>query len=378
MKQTLLLIAVAGLSAQSLSAQTVAESKLTDNWYFGATSGLNFKTTHTSVLDNINLSAGLRVGKNFTPVVGMAIEGVAYMNNKGSNFRPLGTFIKGINVSALATTNFSNWFYGYKGEPRSFEVVGVYGLGWGHIFSTSSAPIPGRNTLTSKLGLDFVMNMGENKSWQIYIEPNITYALSDWDNNVQFDLNQSAIGLLVGFNYKLKNSNGTYSFAVVDIPDESEIALLNDRINILRAENMELANVVDERNKTIYQLRDKLDKPVVETVVMEDEVDVLQPVVVFKQGQCVIAPEQYANISLIARYMQDNPGVNVVIKGYASVEGGKEHNQKLSEKRAEAVKQALQNRYNISSNRLVVKGLGSTDNLFEERELNRVVIFAGE
>ena len=313
MKQTLLLIAVAGLSAQSLSAQTVAESKLTDNWYFGATSGLNFKTTHTSVLDNINLSTGLRVGKNFTPVVGMAIEGVAYMNNKGSDFRPLGTFIKGINVSALATTNFSNWFYGYQGEPRSFEVVGVYGLGWGHIFSTSSAPIPGRNTLTSKLGLDFVMNMGENKSWQIYIEPNITYALSDWDNKVQFDLNQSAIGLLVGFNYKLKNGDGTYNFTVVDIPDESEIALLNDRINILRAENMELANMVDERNKTIYQLRDKLDKPVVETVVMEDEVDVLQPVVVFRQGQCVIDPEQYANISLIARYMQDNPGVNVVI-----------------------------------------------------------------
>ncbi|MBR6604626.1 MAG: OmpA family protein, partial [Prevotella sp.] len=104
MKRTLLVMAVAVMAAQAVTAQTVAESKTTDNWYVSVNSGLNFKTTHTSVLSNLNPSLGLRIGRYFTPVFGMAIEGETYMNNKGSDYRPLGTFIKGLNLSVLGTT----------------------------------------------------------------------------------------------------------------------------------------------------------------------------------------------------------------------------------------------------------------------------------
>ena len=70
------------------------------------------------------------------------------------------------------------------------------------------------------------------------------------------------------------------------------------------------------------------------------------------------------NIELIAQYMKNHPEANIEIKGYASPEGPKELNQKLSEKRAEAVKNVLVKKYKIAANRLTTKGMGATDKLF--------------
>ena len=378
MKRTLLISVITAMSAMTATAQTVKESKFTDNWYIGVNGGMNFKTTNTAVLKNLNPSMGMRVGRAFSPVLGTAIEADVYMNNKGSEYRPLGTFIKGMNLSLLTTVNFSNWFGGYTGEPRRFEIVGVTGMGWGHVFKNSSATFPGKNVLTSKFGVDFIMNLGTSKAWQVYLEPNVTYALSDWDNKVQYDLNKSAVGVILGVNYKLGNSNGTHNFVIADVYDAEELAILNNRINDLREEKMEMAAAIDERNQTIADLRGKLRAPKTETVIIDETVDVLQPVVIFRQGNSTIDPSQNANISLVAQYMLDNSDVAVVIKGYASMEGSKQLNQRLSEKRAEAVKQVLVNRYHISEDRLVTHGYGATDKLFSEPELNRVVVFAGE
>lgn len=62
-------------------------------------------------------------------------------------------------------------------------------------------------------------------------------------------------------------------------------------------------------------------------------------------------------------------------KGYASPEGSKEINEKLSVARAEAVKNILVKRYKISADRLTTKGMGATDKLFEQVEFNRVATF---
>ena len=43
-----------------------------------------------------------------------------------------------MNTSLLATVNLNNWFGGYKGAPRSFEVIPVYGFGWGHTFGSTT------------------------------------------------------------------------------------------------------------------------------------------------------------------------------------------------------------------------------------------------
>ena len=47
MKKQVLMFAIAAMAAQTMSAQTLTESKFTDNWYIGINGGANFKTTHT-------------------------------------------------------------------------------------------------------------------------------------------------------------------------------------------------------------------------------------------------------------------------------------------------------------------------------------------
>lgn len=377
MKKVIFTLAIAALSAQAMSAQTVEESKLTDNWYIGVNGGVNAKTTHTSIFKNINPSAGLRIGRNLTPVFGLAAEGEVYFNNKGSEYRPLGTFVKGINVSLLGTTNFSNWFGGYKGSPRVFEVIGVYGLGWGHAFHTASAEGMDENVLTSKLGLDFAFNFGADKEWQVYVEPNITYGLNAGEK-LQYNANHSAVGVLVGVNYKFGNSNGTHNFKIAEIRNQAEIDALNAKINELRADNSNKDNTIGNNNRTIADLQAQLaaakkQKPA--TVVVNENKNVLQPTVIFQQGKSTIDAAQYASISMVASYMKNHKDCKILIKGYASPEGSAELNQKLSEARANAVKNALVKRYKISANRLTVQGMGATDKLFDEVDFNRVATF---
>lgn len=371
------MMAVAAMSVQTMSAQALYESTITDNWYIGINGGLNAKTTGVSVFNNLNPSAGLRIGRYFTPVFGAAVEGEAYFDNNGSEIRPLGTVVKGVNVSLLGTTNFSNLFCGYNGVPRTFEVIGVYGLGWGHIFSTESYKVNDRNVLTSKFGIDIAFNLGASRAWQVYVEPNISYGLNISGSGVKYDINNSAIGLLVGVNYKFGNSNGTHNFSIAELRNQAEVDELNSNINELRAENRNKDNTISNNATVIADLQTKLEaaknqKP---TVVVNQNNNVLQPTVIFQQGKSTIDAAQYASISMIASYMKNHRKAKILIKGYASPEGSKEINQKLSEARANAVKTALVKRYNVVASRISTEGMGATDKLFDEVDFNRVATF---
>ena len=110
------LLFAASIFAASASAQTVAESKTFDNIYIGINGGVATKTTGHKWLSDLNSNAGLRLGRYFTPVFGLAVEGNAYFSNKP--WHSTGTFVRATNVSLLGTVNLSNWFGGYKGEPR--------------------------------------------------------------------------------------------------------------------------------------------------------------------------------------------------------------------------------------------------------------------
>lgn len=374
------------LAAASVSAQTVTESKTTDNWYIGVNGGLSAKTTHTSIFKNLNPTVGLRIGRYFTPVFGFAAEGTAYFDN--ATDQNTGTVIRGINTSLLGTINFSNWIGGYKGTPRFFEVVGIAGAGWGHIFSNNvyysdlNKNFGYRNGLTSKVGFDFNFNFGEDKAWQVYVEPSLTYGLNAiadgcgfGSSKIKYDINNSAFGLSAGVVYKFGNSNGTHNFTIAKLRDQSEIDALNSKINELRGDVNSKDQEIAGKDNTIKDLRDQLAsaskiKPA--TIINKQT---LQPTVIFRQGKSVIDPAQFASVAMIAKYMKNHKDSKILIKGYASPEGSAELNQKLSTARAEVVKDALIKKYGIEADRLSTKGMGVTDKLFDEVDFNRVAMF---
>ena len=373
MKKLVLLFAAAAM-AVSVSAQTVTESKTFDNFYIGINGGAQVKTTNEAWMKNLNSNAGLRIGRWFTPVFGLAAESNVYFNDHCSHFMPQSkTIARYMNTSLIATVNFSNWFAGYKGEPRTFEFVPVFGFGWGHTFGTEE----NFNVLTSKAGIDFTFNLGSKKAWQIYVEPSMNWALNGYGyEGVAYDINKSAFQLNAGIVYKFKNSNGSHNFTIAQLRDQSEIDGLNSQINNLRNDLNDKDSQLSAKDKQIKDLQNALDecnkKP---KYVKPATATNLQPTVLFQQGKSNVEKSQMPNIELIAQYMKNHPEANIEIKGYASPEGPKELNQKLSEKRADAVKNVLVKKYKIAADRLTTKGMGATDKLFKQVEFNRVSTF---
>ena len=378
MKKLGLLFAAAAM-AVSVNAQTVTESKTFDNFYIGINGGAQVKTTGESWMNNLNSNAGLRIGRWFTPVFGLAAEGNVYFNDHGKHYMPQSkTLARYMNVGLIGTVNLSNWFAGYKGEPRLFEVVPVFGFGWGHTFGTAAGDNEKElNALTSKAGIDFTFNLGKAKAWQVYVEPSMNWSLNGYGyEGVAYDINQSAFQLNAGIVYKFKNSNGSHNFTIAQLRDQNEIDGLNSQINSLRGDLNDKDAQLSAKDKQIKDLQNALDecnkKP---KYVKPATATNLQPTVLFRQGKAVVDKSQMPNIELIAQYMKNHQDAKVEIKGYASPEGNKDFNQALSQKRADAVKNVLVKKYKIAADRLTTKGMGATDKLFKQVEFNRVSTF---
>ena len=379
MKKLGLLFAAAAM-AVSVNAQTVTESKTFDNFYIGINGGAQVKTTGESWMNNLNSNAGLRIGRWFTPVFGLAAEGNVYFNDHCKHYMPQSkTLARYMNVGLIGTVNLSNWFAGYKGEPRLFEVVPVFGFGWGHTFGTAAGDNEKElNALTSKAGIDFTFNLGKAKAWQVYVEPSMNWSLNGYGyEGVAYDINQSAFQLNAGIVYKFKNSNGSHNFTIAQLRDQNEIDGLNNQINSLRNDLNGKDAEINAKDKQIQDLQNALNEcnKAPKTNAVAATATNLQPTVLFRVGKSTIDRSQMANIEMIAQYMKNHPEATIEIKGYASPEGSKEINQKLSEARANAVKNVLVKTYKIKSARLITKGMGATDKLFKQVEFNRVATF---
>ena len=330
-------------------------------------------------MNNLNSNAGLRIGRWFTPVFGLAAEGNVYFNDHCKPYMPQSkTLARYMNVGLIGTVNLSNWFAGYKGEPRLFEVVPVFGFGWGHTFGTAAGDNEKElNALTSKAGIDFTFNLGKAKAWQVYVEPSMNWSLNGYGyEGVAYDINKSAFQLNAGIVYKFKNSNGSHNFTIAQLRDQNEIDGLNSQINSLRGDLNNKDAQLSAKDKQIKDLQNALDecnkKP---KYVKPATATNLQPTVLFRQGKAVVDKSQMPNIELIAQYMKNHKDAKVEIKGYASPEGNKDFNQALSQKRADAVKNVLVKKYKIAADRLTTKGMGATDKLFKQVEFNRVSTF---
>ena len=379
MKKLLMMTALCLLTAEQMAAQetTIRDSKMCDSWYIGVNGGSSVKTTGIIEFYKMNPFGSLRIGRYLTPVFGLTAEGTAYFSDK--QFVDSRTFVKSVNASLLANVNLSNWLGGYLDKPRRVELVAVAGMGWGHVFGTGNVKY---NNLTSKLGLDLAVNVGRARAWQFYLEPSIVYNLNRQPDGVAYNLQQSGVGVALGINYKLPNSNGTHNFVRVGILDQYEVDMLNQQLNELRYEQQQQEKALARNGRTIHELRDSLEearqvKPatIIKKVTQVVNNNVLQPTVIFGQGKSAVDAAQMASVAMIAKYMKNHPTSRILIKGYASPEGNPELNQRLSEARANSVKQALVSRYGISADRLTIQGMGATDELFDEIDFNRVATF---
>lgn len=300
----------------STNAQTAIETpKFLDNVYLGVQGGAFTNLGFNSVLP-VNGAAGVKVGKDFTPVWGANLEGDVLFGD--NHYMDGKTFVKSSYVGLNGTLNLTNLFLGYN-TKRVFTVSAEGGLGWIHDYnfqgySNNSLTDFDIDDLGAKTGLVFAVNLGSAKKWQVYANPTVMWNLSK-TGHVQFNKNNAQLGVFVGLAYKFKTSNGTHNFKVWNV------GKMNSEINKLRAENEALKNIPP--------------KVIEKTNVVEKQTGMY---VVFAQNSSELTDEAKAKLDKIPS------GSEVYVKGGASPEGSERRNVELIGEREKSVKDYLESR----------------------------------
>ena len=125
---------------------------------------------------------------------------------------------------------------------------------------------------------------------------------------------------------------------------------------------------------------------VVEEQVVVEEVAVAEPAeavrveldVKFDFDKAQVKQESYGDIKALADFMKQYPQTTTVVEGHTDSVGSDAYNQRLSERRAGAVRDVLVNQYGVESGRVQAVGYGESrpvaDNATAEgRAINRRV-----
>jgi len=99
----------------------------------------------------------------------------------------------------------------------------------------------------------------------------------------------------------------------------------------------------------------------------------------FDFDKSLIKPEYYKDIEKVAEFLKEYPEATGVLEGHTCSIGTEEYNQKLSERRANAVKAYLVDKLGVDSSRLTTVGYGETrpvasNDTEEGRKKNRRVV----
>jgi len=326
--------------------------------------------THSSFFKDARPAFGFGITKQLTPVFGLGIQGMGYVNTTQSK-----TAFDASDVSLLGKVNLMNLFGGYQGSPRLFEIEALAGMGWLHYYMNG----PGdQNSWSTRFGMNLNFNLGEAKAWTLGVRPAIVYDMEGDFNAAKsrFNVNNAAFELTAGITYHFMTSNGTHHFTNVKPYDPVEIANLNSAVNDLRSQVNNKDNQLINANQQVNALQSELNEcrnkvVPVETVVKTSRIP--ESIITFRQGKSVVDASQLPNVERVASYMNKHVNTTVVIKGYASPEGNLAFNEKLAKARAEAIKTILVKKYKIDAARITAEGQGIGD-MFSEPDWNRVSI----
>ncbi|WP_298189765.1 OmpA family protein [uncultured Pseudomonas sp.] len=101
-------------------------------------------------------------------------------------------------------------------------------------------------------------------------------------------------------------------------------------------------------------------EPVAEPVVAEEPMELVRVEldVKFDFDKASVKEESYGDIKNLADFMKQYPQTTTVVEGHTDSKGSDAYNQKLSESRANAVREVLVNQYGVDANRVNAAGYG--------------------
>ena len=332
----------------------------------------------------INPAIDFSVGKWISPVFGLRLQangisqsGYTY-DDPVKAFRGQSRFLKepvsgnsnglykekwnsiGGRVDALF--NVSNLFGGYR-HDRTVSFVPFAGWGIIRAFDNDSWS----NEYSATLGLLTQFRLSNVTSIGLELRDSfIPKTYSTGTAGFKGTYTDQLFAATLGLTFNIPNKGRTWfeyiePTVVIDASDAvlRDLADARARADALSRENDNLRN-----NPVTREVR----------VVEKEYVAAAYPIF-FDLNKAVISSRSRATLQYAAEHIKNVPNKVFTIYGYAdSATGTPAINQSLSEKRAQAVVDMLVKTYGVDASRLRAEGKGGVDNLFDEMNLNRVVI----
>ena len=347
-----------------------------DNWFIQLGAGIDVPLVENRLVDgkarrHITAAYNLGFGKWFSPYIGFRFSGY-YGAMHWDNDR--------YSKSKYGNLNFDFMWdmcnsLGGVDPDRPVSVIPFVGIGGTYVWDIQS---DGTNiyrgdgdlkktswTLPVSAGIQFRFRLCRYVDF--FLEGRASFYGDNFNGSAYgepLDINIQATG---GFSFNL---GGVKYQAYNKCKDMAYINSLNGQVNALRGE---LAATAAALATAQAQL------PCPEVVVPdcpENNAAPMMSTVRFTINSSKISDEEMVNVYNTAQYLKENPSVNVLIKGYADKDTGtSDYNKALSQKRAQAVYDALTKTYGISKNRLAIEAEGSTQQPYNVNNWNRIVIF---
>ena len=361
---------LAGACAANLNAQEKTNyytPKWSDNIFVSVGGGV-----HAINNDGFNKLAphfSVSVGKLITPTWGVRAQfnGVTqHLCLDNSYWEHNKTYFGG-NIDAMI--NLSTLFAGVN-PNRFFEVYGFLGpqvtvaKSANVLIQNDGTMIPDGDEKTrarvgASAGLGLKFNI--NTKWAIDVEARGAIAPSVFGNISSHRKAEGTGTLTAGVSYIF----GGKKFIPVSKIDEDAV---NAEINRYRSE-------LAQAQADLANCKNALANAKPEVKEVTKEVEVASPrAIFFKIGSARLDDYGKVNIQLAAKILKANPDRKYKVAGYCDkATGSASWNQKLSEKRAQVVYDALIAQ-GVDKDQLELVGFGGTANMFGKNFLNRVVI----
>lgn len=368
-----------------------------DNWFIGGGAGVNTFFGH-GVDGKFALSADGFIGKWFTPCVGARVgyKGLG-LNTAIQNGWEFMTTAEGKLGMASANLdvlwNISNSISGYK-ETRFWDFVPYFRAGYIQTKGGDYKPAYDKGTYCNRewgLGLGLLNDFRLGNRLDLYIDATGLVVKNGMPSqhktpiarNVKSEvwalLPSVTAGIILNLGRTGFDRHSSITPTVIPVPFTLEqYNALQDQVNLLAKENGSLKDQINTlgtkaakldalKNGQLYVYDNGKFVEAVETVTTPS-------IVYFDKGSAKISDREMAHIEFYAKNALENDADILLLVGSASrQEGTHEFNQKLSERRADAVKKALVEKFGISADRISTLAEGDTNNVYDTPEKNRSV-----
>lgn len=349
------------------------------NWYLQLSAGGQMfyfeKSTNVSNfdLDKTTGVYGLGLGHWFSPYFGYrfnVLGGAVHYDNFGWKK------FKNVNLNLDLTWDMFNTLGGVN-DKRVFSIVPYIGLGtayaWDFEGPKSGYSIVDDNgvkdnqwSLVASIGMEFRFRV--HKNVDIFVDTRFK-GMSENFNNIAWGTGiEPGFSVMGGLTFNL-NKEGRQFKTVNPCDYTAAIRNLNDQVNDMR-------RGLDETNAKLKACESREPEVQVKEVVKEvSAAPAVIPAIRFSINSARVSNADKATLYDVAEMMKKDEDVKVVIKGYADKKTGTaDYNRRLSEKRAENVRDILVD-YGVDESRISTQGLGADEQPYSnENKWNRVAL----